>query len=229
MGNSNAPSNPTALVLLLLAGLYLGDVCSIGAGVCSIRAGVWVCTTGVSVCADICNSCLPGLSVTFCSCRVVPRPPVVPSKFCLPLPSPASCLTPAFSGSLAIAAPAPASCPVDVGESGRTPWPLMPLSWPLLVLLLLRRTQAALWGLQSFRLSVQPCSVSVCSGMPQTDLSLFCFSAKTWPWRKDSNSLRPHKWALSTSPTILTFLSADQALISFRLFWHRSLLSVVMV
>ena len=40
MGNSNAPSNPTAVVLLLLAGLYLGDVCSIGAGVCSIRAGV---------------------------------------------------------------------------------------------------------------------------------------------------------------------------------------------
>ena len=32
-GNSNSPSIPTALVLLLLAGLYLGDVCSIGAGV----------------------------------------------------------------------------------------------------------------------------------------------------------------------------------------------------
>lgn len=47
-GNSNSPSIPTALVLLLLAGLYLGDVCSIG-------AGVWVCTAGVSVCADICN------------------------------------------------------------------------------------------------------------------------------------------------------------------------------
>ena len=193
MRNSNSMSSPTVLVLLLPEGLSVREAPS---DVVALGSGVWVWVKDVSVCADLCNSFLPAWSTALCSCWKLPWPPLSRQKAVPPVSSSQRRIWCAQLVQRPLGEPGNSSsfpctrlgCK-SLCKNRRISAHPQPRS--LRITDQLQCTQAAVWGLQSLRLSGKAGNGSVCSAMPQAYLSLVAL-CKDSALEGAPSSRRPH-------------------------------------